>query len=44
MSKRVLGMGNAVLDILAETKDDYLIENKLQKGVVPIFALFRLKK
>ena len=32
MSKRVLGMGNAVLDILAETKDDYLIENKLQKG------------
>ena len=32
MSKRVLGMGNAVLDILAETRDDYLIENKLQKG------------
>ena len=32
MNKRVLGMGNAVLDILAETEDDYLIKNKLQKG------------
>ena len=31
MNKRVLGMGNAVLDILAETEDDYLIKNKLQK-------------
>ena len=29
MNKRVLGMGNAVLDILAETEDDYLIKNKL---------------
>ena len=32
MNKRVLGMGNAVLDILAETEDEYLIKNKLQKG------------
>ena len=31
MNKRVLGMGNAVLDILAETEDEYLIKNKLQR-------------
>ena len=29
MIKKVLGMGNAVLDILAETTDNYLLRNKL---------------
>lgn len=32
MIKKVLGMGNAVLDILAETTDNYLLRNKLTKG------------
>jgi len=32
MVKKVLGMGNAVLDILVETSDSYLQENNLSKG------------
>ena len=32
MVKTVLGMGNAVLDILVETSDSYLQENNLSKG------------
>ena len=32
MVKKVLGMGNAVLDILVETSDSYLQKNNLSKG------------
>ena len=32
MVKKVLGMGNAVLDILVETSDSYLKKNNLSKG------------
>jgi len=32
MGKKVLGMGNAVLDILVETSDSYLQKNNLSKG------------
>ena len=32
MVKKVLGMGNAVLDILVETSDFYLHKNNLSKG------------
>ena len=32
MVKKVLGMGNAVLDILVETSDSYLQKNNLPKG------------
>ena len=34
MNNKILGMGNAVLDILAETSDKYLIQNKLKKGTM----------
>ena len=32
MTKKILGMGNAVLDILVETSDSYLQKNNLLKG------------
>ena len=32
MEKKILGMGNAVLDILTSASDDYLKNNKLSKG------------
>ena len=31
MSKKILGMGNAVLDILAEAKEEDLQKNNLKK-------------
>ena len=34
MVKKVLGMGNAVLDILVETSDSYLQKNNLSKGAM----------
>ena len=34
MVKKVLGMGNAVLDILVETSDSYLKKNNLSKGAM----------
>ena len=34
MVKKVLGMGNAVLDILVETSDSYLQKNSLSKGAM----------
>ena len=36
MEKKILGMGNAVLDVLTSISDDYLIENNLQKGAMSL--------
>ena len=36
MSKRILGMGNAVLDILAEANEEDLTKNNLKKGLASL--------
>ena len=36
MSKRILGMGNAVLDILAEANEEDLTKNNLKKGTMAL--------
>ena len=36
MSKKILGMGNAVLDILTKVEDNFIISNNLQKGAMQI--------
>ena len=34
--KKILGMGNAVLDVLVKTSDEYLEKNNLSKGTMTI--------
>ncbi|PPR43607.1 MAG: hypothetical protein CFH30_00143, partial [Alphaproteobacteria bacterium MarineAlpha8_Bin1] len=34
--KKILGMGNAVLDVLVKTSDEYLEKNNLSKGTMII--------
>ena len=36
MSKKILGMGNAVLDILTEAKEEDLTKNNLKKGTMAL--------
>ena len=36
MTKKIMGMGNAVLDILANAKDSDLEKNKLIKGTMAL--------
>ena len=36
MSKKILGMGNAVLDILAEANEEDLTKNNLKKGTMAL--------
>ena len=38
MSKKILGMGNAVLDILAEAKEEDIKKNNLKKGTMALVA------
>ena len=32
MSKKILGIGNAIVDIFVKVNDDFLLKNKLKKG------------
>ena len=32
MSKKILGIGNAIVDIFVKVNDDFLLKNKLIKG------------
>ena len=32
MKKKILGFGNAVLDMISESSDEYLLKNNLEKG------------
>ena len=32
MNKKILGIGNAIVDVLAKVNDEFLISNKLIKG------------
>jgi fructokinase len=32
MSKKILGIGNAIVDVFAKVNDDFLFKNKLTKG------------
>ena len=36
MEKKILGIGNAVLDVLTSISDNYLTENNLQKGAMSL--------
>ncbi len=36
MSKKILGMGNAVLDILTKVEENFIISNNLQRGAMQI--------
>lgn len=36
MSKKILGMGNAVLDILTKVEDSFIISNNLRRGAMQI--------
>ncbi len=32
MSKRILGIGNAIVDVFVRVNDDFLLKNNLTKG------------
>ena len=32
MSKKILGIGNAIVDVFVKVDDDFLLKNKLTKG------------
>ncbi|MBF91667.1 MAG: adenosine kinase, partial [Rickettsiales bacterium] len=42
--KKILGMGNAVLDVLVKTSDEYLEKNNLSKGTMIIVEEAESKK
>ena len=42
--KKILGMGNAVLDVLVKTSDEYLEKNNLSKGTMTIVEEAESKK
>ena len=42
--KKILGMGNAVLDVLVKASDEYLKKNNLSKGTMTIVEEAESKK
>ena len=43
MNKKILGIGNAIVDILAKVDDEFLKNNKLIKGSMKLINNLNLK-
>ena len=42
---KILGIGNAIVDVICKIDDDYLLQNKLEKGTMKlIFDEIEFKK
>jgi hypothetical protein len=43
MSKKILGIGNAIVDVFVKVDDDFLSKNKLIKGSMKLIEKLNLK-
>ena len=41
---KILGIGNAIVDVLCKIQDDFLIKNSLQKGTMKLIDESEFKK
>ena len=44
MNKKILGIGNAIVDVLAKVDDEFLIKNNLVKGSMKLINKFEFEK
>jgi len=43
MNKKILGIGNAIVDVLAKVDDEFLIKNNLVKGSMKLINKFEFE-